>query len=49
MSVSTKEMSRLCGGGDGGGVGSGSDGLGEREDATTDDGMGWSNEGRKKI
>ena len=35
----------MCGGGDGGGFVSGSDGLREREDENTNDGIGWSNEG----
>ena len=31
-----------------GGIESGNDGLGRRDDATTNDRMGWSNEGKKQ-
>ena len=45
-------MVQACGGVfgvSGVGVGSCSDGLGGREDATTNEGMGWSNEGKNKT
>ena len=53
MLVTTKNKFQacweVCGGGDGVGVGSGGEGLGGREDATADDGMGWSNEGKTNF